>query len=76
MHHVIELTYQGDEIVIFALTRPDGDELVYDLYSDDLMLGTLRPTLGEDPVTVWTGDESIPADLVRLIGQRIENQDW
>jgi hypothetical protein len=73
-HHIIDLFYQGHDIHITALMREEGHDLVYDCYTGDVMLGTIRPSFGEDPMVIWVGDD-MPADLVTLIGQEIERQD-
>jgi hypothetical protein len=73
-HHIIDLFYKGQDIHLTALIREEGDDLVYDCYAGLVLLGTVRPTLGEDPVVVWQGD-GMPVDLVHLIGEEIERQD-
>lgn len=73
-HQNITINHNGTIIDITALVREEGDDLVYDCYTDDVLLGTIRPTLGNDPVVIWVSDE-MPGDLVKLIGNAIELQD-
>jgi hypothetical protein len=74
-HHIVDIDYDGQPLQITALFREDADNLVYDCYTAGVLLGTLQATFGNNPVVVWVADD-MPAELVKLIGQEIERQDW
>lgn len=73
-HQIIDIDYDGQPLHITALIREEGDHLVYDCYTGDVLLGTVAPTYGDYLELEWTGD-GMPWRLVKLIGEEIERQD-
>jgi hypothetical protein len=75
-HHNLHLNHQGEELHITALLREDDNDLVYDLYSNDQLLGTIYPDINEHTVCVeWKTKDSIAPKLVFMCGAEIERQD-
>lgn len=74
-HQELTINYNGQEIHVSALMREEGDDIVYDCYAGNVLLGTVRPTLGDDPIVIWVSD-GMPDELVLLIGEAIEQQDY
>ncbi|WP_407430594.1 hypothetical protein [Arcticibacter sp.] len=74
-HQQFTITHQGNEIFVTALFHEEGNDLVYDCYSGDVLLGTLYPEISEDYPAVDWKSEDMSADLVQLIGDAIEKQD-
>jgi hypothetical protein len=77
--HSLHLSHEGEELNITALLREDPDEpsgLVYDLYSHDMLLGTIYPDVDEHNVCVeWKTNDLIAHKLVYMCGIEIERQD-
>jgi hypothetical protein len=75
-HHMINIDYNGLPVNIKALLREDGNDMVYDLYSNDMHLGTIYPDVNEHSVCVeWKTNDLIAPELVFMRGAEIERQD-
>jgi hypothetical protein len=75
-HHNLHLSYEGEELHIIALLREDDDDLVYDLYTGDILLGTMYPEIDEQNVCIeWKTKDLIAPKLIFMCGAEIERQD-
>jgi hypothetical protein len=72
-HHLFDIEYDGQPLHVMALCRESAYKLVYDCYTNDVLLGTLRPTIGDDPALYWIG-EDMPTRFVKLVGDEIERR--
>jgi hypothetical protein len=72
-HHMFDIEYDGQPLRVIALCRESGYKLVYDCYTNDVLLGTLLPTIGDDPAVYWIG-EGMPPRFIKLVGDEIERQ--
>lgn len=74
-HHRIDIDYDGQPLHITAMAREVGEDIVYDCYTGDVLIGTVRPMIADEPYIIWVG-YVIPSDVAAMIGEAIERQDW
>jgi hypothetical protein len=65
----------ADNIEITIKRRITKDMLVYDVYIEDKIYGTVYPEYGRDKPIVWRSDDNFDPHVIAMIGQLIENHE-
>jgi len=71
------VTLAGDVEITIKPRRIKNDLLVYDVYIEDKIYGTIYPDHGVDhePPLVWRSHDNFDPYLLALIGKMIEEHD-